>query len=54
MELLFERCGLRTPRSEIAMMLDQSAIESLKKLRSELFEMSKHRDLTDKRDVLVK
>ena len=31
------------------MMLDQSAIESLKKLRSELFEM---RDLTDKRDVL--
>ena len=28
------------------MMLDQSAIESLKKLRSELFEMSKQRDLT--------
>ena len=45
MELLFERCGLSlcTSRSEIAMMLDQSAIESLKKLRSELFEMSKQR-----------
>ena len=42
---------LCTPCSEIAMMLNQSAKESLKKLWSELFEMSKQRDLTDKRDV---